>query len=102
RRLCFGGWRRLGLGRRASGLGLRRTWDRARFQGNEDRLEHLLRFRAARCALLRAGLLALGNRVRIAEAVGVAAIAAVGTGHRLFDHLLQLRLVFLDDESLRG
>ena len=44
---------------------------------HQDRLQHRLRIGAARSAFLGAGLLALGDRVRIAEAIGIAAVVLV-------------------------
>src|SRR6266850_7953188 len=67
-----------------------------RLERDQDGLQHGLRVRPARRALLGAEVLPLRDGVRVTEAVRVAAVAAVGAGHRLFDHLLQLGLVFLD------
>src|SRR3954463_2593072 len=74
----------------------------ARLQRDDDRFQHRLRVRASRRALVGRPVLAERDRVRVPEAIRVAAIAAVGARHRLLEHLLQLRLIFLDRERAGG
>src|SRR6267143_2571633 len=98
RRCRLGGQRGLGGG----GLGGGRLGQLAALQGDEDGLQHRLRVGASRRALLRAEILPGGEPLGIALAVGVAAVAAVGAGHRLLEHLGQLGLVLLDLQRLGG
>src|SRR5438309_8619553 len=58
-------------------LGPGRLGDLAGLQRDQDGLDHRFRIGAAGRALVGIGILALGQRVRITEAIGISAIAAI-------------------------